>query len=77
MVASGPVIDNEYNVALCEDQIIPGKAIKQSVTVRSFLLSQRAVESFWPVPRTASPSYNRHLYLQARQPDPGAHLCSE
>lgn len=34
MVASGPVIDNEYNVALCEDQIIPGKAIKQSVTVR-------------------------------------------
>lgn len=34
MVASGPVIDKEYNVALCEDQIIPGKAIKQSVTVR-------------------------------------------
>lgn len=24
----------EYNVALCDDQIIPGKTIKQSVTVR-------------------------------------------
>ena len=26
--------DKEYNGALCDDQIIPGKAIKQSVTVR-------------------------------------------
>lgn len=34
MVASGPAIDKEYNVALYDDQIIPDKAIKQSVTVR-------------------------------------------
>lgn len=34
VAASGPATDKEYNVALCDDQIIPGKAIKQSVTVR-------------------------------------------